>query len=400
MRLNDLNIYPIAPVPATPAAGEVFTDLTFGTTLLRVTDETDGPSFANAYSAIYDSFNKDSTRFSYVDTVAGVPWTAELDVGRFAVTNKQKVFGNRSVIWSHVDPSVFYSFAGMVLWQYSFKTDAWTQIRDFSKDFPGQTSINNRGVSWINDARFHISFTDGSNVAIYDRLGDKLLGPVPFATAQAVFPALQPYDWGKTTMDGSGEYVVIATGPAMIYNLQLGKGLVTGFGQPGNQYGDVHMDFGPGGMVANAGGIGTAAGGPNDGIYPMMIQVVPANLTTYLTKRRRIGPRCLWGIDTHSSFRDGKWNTLSYDAGVPFGADSGVTPIFNAEIFQLAPNSPPDGSINRRLVRHYSNPSQFSDSGVAYWAACKGSTSQDSRMLIYNSTYGNARGDVYLANLD
>jgi hypothetical protein len=393
--INDLNIYPLAPVPVTPPAGEVFEDPTFGTPILRITDAADGENYANNYSAIYDTFNTDSSRFTYVGTSDGFTWTAELDVAGLKFSNKAKVANGRGVIWSRVNPNLFYSFSGMQLYKYDFTSAAWTLIKDFTALFPGQSFINNRGMSW-NDRYFHISFADGSSVSIYDQVSDVIIGPVTLGMAQKVFPGLQAYDWGKTTMDASGQYVVIATGPALVYNIRNKTGFVTNFGTPANQYGDVHPDFGPAGMVANAGGLPLP--GPNNGIYPMMIGPVdPTNLSTYLTARKQIGPRTLWGIDTHSSFRDGLWNTLTYDAGTPIGADANVVPIFNSEIFQLSPNSPADGSINRRIVRHCSNPQSLPDPAQQYWAMPKGNSSQDGRVLGYNSTYVNGRIDVYVA---
>ncbi len=48
-------------MPALPKAGETLIDPTFGTTILRLTDERDGKYCINAYS-YWPTFNRDSTR--------------------------------------------------------------------------------------------------------------------------------------------------------------------------------------------------------------------------------------------------------------------------------------------------------------------------------------------------
>jgi len=58
---TDRGIYPEPALPQLPQAGGTFVDPTFGTTLMRVTDEADGKHCHNAYS-YYPSFNRDSTR--------------------------------------------------------------------------------------------------------------------------------------------------------------------------------------------------------------------------------------------------------------------------------------------------------------------------------------------------
>ncbi|HKP87921.1 MAG TPA: hypothetical protein VJZ26_17595, partial [Blastocatellia bacterium] len=58
---TDKRAYAEPPPPALPAAGGTFRDPVFGTTIMRVTDERDGPFNVTNYS-YYPSFNKDSTR--------------------------------------------------------------------------------------------------------------------------------------------------------------------------------------------------------------------------------------------------------------------------------------------------------------------------------------------------
>src|SRR6266545_805458 len=59
-QVTSWNVYPVPPAPALPPAGGTFTDPTFGTTLMRVTDANDGIDCHNAY-AIWQAFNADDT---------------------------------------------------------------------------------------------------------------------------------------------------------------------------------------------------------------------------------------------------------------------------------------------------------------------------------------------------
>src|SRR5262245_55512282 len=60
--ITDRRVYAEPPAPALPRAGGTFVDPTFGTTIMRVTDDTDGKSCHNYYS-YWPTFNLDSTRF-------------------------------------------------------------------------------------------------------------------------------------------------------------------------------------------------------------------------------------------------------------------------------------------------------------------------------------------------
>ena len=65
--LNDRAIRPAPPAPALPPAGGKFTDPTYHTEILRVTDRRDGDHAAHAYS-LWTPFNAASTRF-LIETV-------------------------------------------------------------------------------------------------------------------------------------------------------------------------------------------------------------------------------------------------------------------------------------------------------------------------------------------
>jgi hypothetical protein len=436
MKTNDLNLYPPGAAPATGPAGNVFADPVFGTSILRVSDEKDnaGEHFANAYSAIYDGINADSTRIAYLG-MNGSSWIADLDVAKKKVSNKRRIQG--FTYWSRVDPNVCYQVAN---WEqakinrYDAAADKWSTVVDLAPLLPafpmGTGWIDSRGMSW-DDNRFHISTraAEPENY-VYDVKAGKLVGPLTLA--QALKTGWKPnppdaaYLFGKSTMDSSGTILWTAD-TQLILNVDTGASFVAQFGTPGPlQYGDVHSDSGPKGLYVACGGLGLTGWNsqnfpagipqPGDGFYPFVATLDPHNLSSYLDPRRRLGPRFFWGFDSHTSFRDssGQWVTFCFD-GAAIGADAGKPFVFDGEILQLSLASPPDGSVNRRIAHHHSDPSQFTPAkfpgvpqdtlnGWAFWASPHASQSQSAdpakQIILFNSTYQNKRIDVYVAFLE
>lgn len=415
MKINDLTTYPVPPPPAIPPAGNTFIDPTFGTTILRVTDEnfvggagTTGANFTNQYSAIYDMFNADSSRFSIFE--GGGQLILDLDVKARKASNMRPVNTPGGVYyWSRIDPDILYAvetWAAAKIWKYNCASATWTLIVDLSTLLPALTELGSnaswcgsRGLSW-DDTRIHITALNGAYA--YDIRQAKLIGPYSLAMAQASGwkpdPASEAYLFNKSTMDSSGK-VAFTADTNLVFNIETGASFLPGFNTPEKPYNDVHADFGDGNVMI---GTGTAPPTVVDGFYPFQAKLDPDNLASYLTPRRILGPRFLWGIGVHTAFRDaaGKWSTFSIDDTPPIGADAGKVAIFGPEVLQFGVDSPPDGSVNQRIAHHHTNPSVFSDSATQYWATCKASGSQDNRMIGWNSTYANKRIDVFIAFLD
>src|SRR5215217_260007 len=57
---HDYGTYPVPPPPPLPAAGGTVIDPTFKTTIMRLTDQNDGPNCINAYS-YWPTFNVNNT---------------------------------------------------------------------------------------------------------------------------------------------------------------------------------------------------------------------------------------------------------------------------------------------------------------------------------------------------
>src|SRR5690348_5150718 len=87
---TDYGVYPPPAPPTLPAAGGTFTDPTFGTSILRVTDANDGSDNHQSYS-YWPSMNKNSSLL-YISTVGGSPKLYDFDTAALAVSNKRAMF--------------------------------------------------------------------------------------------------------------------------------------------------------------------------------------------------------------------------------------------------------------------------------------------------------------------
>ena len=413
MLVNDLTPYAIVPAPATPAAGGTFTDPLFQTTILRVTDASDGPGFVTEYGAIWDMFNIDSSYFYYT-SLTGDRIIAQLDVVNRKVSNKRAL--DKAILaqyWSRLKPHILYAVEGWQaakIWQLDVSTWTWTLIVDLTTvlpivQTPNTSWVGSRGMSW-NDNRFHLNFGAAIGVGIYDVAQKRMLGPITLAQAQVDMPGLADYAWEKTSMDASGTYVcttqttatvngvVVSNSAELLCNILTGQffSMLFGYTPSAGTYPEVHQDFAGHGLMADVGGLPPP--GPNSGFFPTITGPVdPNNLSTYLTLRKQIGPQVPWTIDSHSSFRDAsvQWALFTYDgSGAP-------APFQPGEIFELSVASTPDGGINRRICQAYSNPASVNQpyEGVPF-----ASQSQDNRCAGFHSTYQNSRLDVYIAFLD
>jgi hypothetical protein len=88
---TDRRAYPPPPAPKLPPAGGTFTDPTFGTQILRVTDEADGDSH-NAYS-YYPALNRESTMF-FIHCKSGSR-LYHFDPKAFRIVGKRLLFATR-----------------------------------------------------------------------------------------------------------------------------------------------------------------------------------------------------------------------------------------------------------------------------------------------------------------
>jgi hypothetical protein len=136
--VTDRGVYSAHDVPEPPPR-QWFTDPTFGTCLVRVTDrhhdlEPDDPSagMVNEYSRV-QSFNADGTRL----IVRGTDGTWYLYDAHTLEPIQQLPLGDEPR-WDAVSPHVIYYSDGTRLMSYSVVTGQQTLVHEFASDFPGQ----------------------------------------------------------------------------------------------------------------------------------------------------------------------------------------------------------------------------------------------------------------------
>jgi hypothetical protein len=296
-KLNDLTVYPAPPPPTLPPAGGTFQDPAFGTTILRVTDENDGPLSAPMYSATWPAFNADSSRILYFN-VTGNIMTADLDVPNRKVSNKRflpatpKGYGGPAY-WDRTDPNVLYIFCHAILYEYSFQTGQYTQIVDFSTLIPGVANVSSRGMSFDGN-RFQLTFTDinlnsipgADGVFIYDRSVNSF---VYYLAPDRINGEV------KSQMDSSGRYIIAG------YYL---ADSVTNVVVEEVEQGHYEVNFGVLATYLNLSPYGWFMGyrklDPNGASYG----------TAYY-----VGPQTPWADDQHFALQDsnGEWLTGSFE---------------------------------------------------------------------------------------
>jgi hypothetical protein len=132
-------VYPVPDMPE-PAPRQWFTDPTFGTCLVRVTDRAHDPSpddtspgLVNEYARV-QSFNADGSRL----VVYGTDGTWYLydaqalqPLGELSIGAEPR--------WDADDPDVLYYSDETRLLSYNVQTGAQIEVRDFAGDLPGQS---------------------------------------------------------------------------------------------------------------------------------------------------------------------------------------------------------------------------------------------------------------------
>src|SRR5947209_2478386 len=148
---TDLGVYPEPAPPALPRAGGKFLDPTFGTELMRVTDETGGGNAGTAYS-YWPTFNCNSTRILVQRDGNTSGELYDFDPESFTLGAKQQIpllpnkrpLRGEDAIWSSHDPDVLYGHTdyGAQIWAYNVRTQAFTLVGDLAtRLLPGGSSI-------------------------------------------------------------------------------------------------------------------------------------------------------------------------------------------------------------------------------------------------------------------
>jgi Purple acid Phosphatase, N-terminal domain len=367
--ITNHNVYSEPPAPALPMAGGTFVDPTFGTTIMRVTDENDGASNHNEYS-YWPTFNLDSTRF-FIDC-DGKPMLYRFDPNNFQIVSKGPLFdqtlpgggypSTEDAEWSGSSPNVLYGYNGLKLWAYDVSARTYTLVKDFTGELsPGNLGQMSRS---LDDNVFAFTKKDSNWAAtgyvVWRRDQNRILSNTSLGT------------FDEVAIDKSGRYLVVKAdfgGGVDVQVVDYQTGNVQNLTDPGPDYAPGHSDNGRGIVV---------------GHDRWNNQTTVRSLATPHQFQTVISFGSDWSQAYHISMladTEG-WGVLS-----TYTAATGTIGPFRQEIFQAST----DGSQSvRRLAHHHS---VYRD----YWDTPRGDTSRDGRFVAFTSNWGSTtRRDVFI----
>lgn len=377
---RDYGIYPVPSPPPLPAAGGTVIDPTFGTTVMRLTDENDGPECINSYS-YWPTFNVNSTRLLIFSGTA--PLLYRFDPAAFQIIDKVTwdtplPMGGTvrwdDAIWSGTDPDVIYAHdtIGMRIWSYNVATQSYAQIGDLSSLYNNGDYLWQMSKAIKNDNVFAFTRRDRRY---------RIVGYLVWQrdTNQVIY-TVNTSQLDEVQVDKAGKYLVVKTGQSGVGAIEVQVVDLTTFTV--QNLTDDGPDYSPG---HSDNGNKTVVGADN-----WRNQITFRTLADPHAHSTLINFGNDWTQDYHISMlaNNERWalvSSYSPTAGTPDGP-------FHDEIYQVAT----DGSLSVRRAAHH-----FSIYGGDYYASPRADISRDGRFVAFTSNWGIAGGrkDVFILRL-
>jgi len=368
---TDFGVYKEPALPSLPSAGSKIIDPTFGTTILRLTDGSDGSTNASVQYSNVPSFNKDNTYVMAVETLGGKrakfytfdPVNFSSGNG-FVLSKPPSGLQEYGLVWSGVNRQVTFGVGQNKIWQIDVSTQQATLVKDLTSYGAGGY-ITQMSKS-LNDDVFSASIVNsgGSTVGylVYQRSTDTVLLRKLVSNLDEV------------QVDKSGRYfmAVYKDGHDEIWDMQGGAKLtatLTG------SLGFFHRDAGFGTAFTASGG----ALGYRQLSSPTVVKALIPGYWYYSTYNQQ---------DHFSMLADNEgWGLASRYSTT----GSGVAKTFDNEIVLVATNG---SNQVRRLAHHRSVMNDYGDTPRA-------NISRDGQFIAFTSNWGNASGrrDVYIVKV-
>jgi len=370
---TDRTVYREPTPPALPAAGGTFVDPTFGTTIMRLTDASDGTFNANSYS-YWPSFNKDSTRLWVLAKTGAMLYS--FDPVNFRVSSKRLLLSKlpnghtpdaNDAIWSGLVSDLIFCHDGLKLYSYNVVNQTYTLVKDFAADLPS-------GELW----QMSMSVDDNTFGFTIKNTEGKKTGYIAWRRSQnTLFGGTNMPELDEVQVDKTGQYLVVKTGRAgegavevQVVNLITRAVVDLMDGKP---------DFAPGHSDV---GHGFVIGGEN--------------WNNRLTYRNLATPHTFysvfdfpdWSIGAHVSMLadDEKWILMS----TFLANDLPSTGVFRDELFQIAT----DGSKRVRRLAHLHSVHRD------YWDQPRANVSRDGKFAVFTSNWSATdRRDVFIVKI-
>ena len=440
--------FPYAIVPPLPLAGQKFIDESFGTEIMRLTDEADGAavaatgsnpdypaSFSTAY-AIWSSFNSDNTRLFFISPSGSGAFFLKFDPVNFRRTSDLIPFPptpdgylvQEGLIWSRFNPNVFYSVVGKKLYQGTVNdpttqggqtTFTYNVLRDFSNEigndpvrdsyfFKLSLSDDTDDVFWLQVRSSEPYFGErarlGSLIMVWKKSTNTILYRRDFCTSTTSNCTSENKG---SIIDKSGRILLalnqsypdantINVNDPEIIDLFNGNSSSSISNQP-PYYQPGHQDLGRGKSVGGSGYY-------ENKIRKWDLVDIPHIGIELLSYRD-------WSQDSHFSMlaQDDGWVLVSPYIGVPDYSNENE-PIKD-EIIQVKTDG--SGKV-RRLLHHYTK--AYSVNGdncyvtgyppqvqhTCYYASPRANISRDGKYIAFSSNWGNRNGrvDIFVAKIN
>ncbi|HEX7415356.1 MAG TPA: T9SS type A sorting domain-containing protein [Bacteroidia bacterium] len=395
-QLTDTLIHTVPSPPTLPAAGNTFTDATFGTALMRVTDASDGNDNHHAYS-YWQCMNKNSTQLYVMQTQNIGATLYDFNSTNFTIANKRAAFASNCssgippdaecAIWSDLDSTIiFVHDRNMHLYSYNVVSQSYTLIKDFTASFTAGEHSWQMNKNHTDDDLFTFTWKDASwnvgGVFAWRKSTNQL-----YTYAQPDADECQP--------DRAGHYLIIKL---------TGSGQNTVQGRIVNLSTGVIKDITDGGPAnPNTPGLFWAPGHGDMGNGTAMGH---DNWNNRLVGRTCTAPDSFytvqywwndWSQDYHGSSLadDGNWITL-----IPYAVTTPNTGYYLNEILQVST----DGQRKvKRLAHHHTDfIADYNANGGnnAYWSSPKASISKDGKWVVFTSNWGSTtRKDVFVLKI-
>jgi hypothetical protein len=411
--ISDRAIRALPPLSSLGPAGHQSKDPTFGSRILRVTDENTSPGYVGrmatvASSAEQNMLNADSTRF-YANQAYTMFYA--LDKSAFSVkqildpkTQKPLQLSMKEPEWSFTDPDILYFAAAGKLQAYDFKAFSASTLVDIASVIPGYTG-GLGAVCASRDEKVVLSCNGTAQdlydtVIVHDRKSgrNQVINTRNCTIDGAPLKVSVPFSVGihNVRIDKSGRYARISVGTRfqpLLGVVFILVDLTTGtaaFLDPTNR---------GGGHAACGYGAGVNGEVPPGDYGPQAMVRSFADVNAYTTLMPGPNPGPYIGGISYLS-----WNNARPGVSAPaLGVDYNYKPNnpYAGEIFAIAT----DGSKKAWRFAHHRG---RHDSTLGFWHYGRATVSQCGRYALFMSNWektlispvdGSVRTDVFLVEL-